>query len=108
MYEAGYYAVDVAMYGFLGICVFVFFILIGLAMLLEKRKSKKYREVIGDLYVAAKIKEIATKEGLDLEKENTAFLEWCRKKKFESRSFNYDDVVEEELNMKVKDKLTEK
>ena len=106
MYESGYYAVEAAMYSFLGVAVVLTFIAIMIAIACEKRKSKKYREVLGDMYVAAKIREIAKDEDISLDNEYKDFLKWCKKKKYEF--WTYDSVIEGELIEKVETKLDKK
>ncbi|MFA5395274.1 MAG: hypothetical protein WC346_04570 [Methanogenium sp.] len=72
---------------------------------LTTRKTKKYRQEIGDMYVTAKIRDIANRESLDLNVEYETFKKWCKKKKRDSEISNYDDVVEDELKEQVEDKL---
>ena len=85
---------------FVGMIVFVVVWLSVIAVVchaLEVRKTKKYRRELGDLYVAAKIKDIAKGEDLDLEAEKELFVAWNKKNRVRNIDQNYDDVVEDEL-----------
>lgn len=82
----------------LGFILVIFF-------LLETRRSKKYRRELGDFYVAAKIREIANNEELDLNLEYERFKAWIKRRRLEDKRFDFDEVVEEELKEKVEDKL---
>ena len=102
MYEASYYAGS-AVYSFLTLICFFFFIIILVNICREKRKSKKYREILSDMYVSAKIREIAKDENISLDDEYKTFLKWCKKTKYED--WSYDNVIEAELKEKVETKL---
>ena len=87
-----------------GMIIFVIVWLSFIAMILhafEVRKTKRYRRELGDLYVAAKIKDIAKGEDLDLEAEKELFIAWNKKNKVRDKEQNYDDVVEDEMMEKV-------
>jgi len=71
-------------------------------------RFKKYRRELGDLYVAAKIKQIANEDSLDLEEEKEHFMEWWKKNKVKDRDKNYDDVVEDEMMEQVSEKINTK
>ncbi len=82
----------------------IMFILVAVLFGLERiapSKSKQYRESLSDMYVAGKIKQIAKKDGLDL---NAEFLDFAKVMK--DKRINYeslDATVERELQ----EKLTE-
>jgi hypothetical protein len=75
------------------------FIIVGLSILYEKSKTKKYREYIADLFVAGKIRQYASNDKIDLEKEEMNFLNWDKKKRNTQRAL--DNVVENELNERI-------
>jgi len=82
--------------------IFVIVAVIGLlAAVFGPTKARRYRRELADLYVAAKIKEIAAKENISIPAEYECFKLWCKKKKIEDLSL--DSVIAEEL----KDKVTE-
>lgn len=82
-------------------------ILIGVACLIgvfylinnHQARSLNYRKLLTNLYVTAKIKEIANKDGVDLAKELKEYKELFSKGKG-----NIDDAIEDKLS----DKLSEK
>jgi hypothetical protein len=60
-----------------------------------QKKTKDYREDLTNLYVAGKIKNIASKDDVDLEKETKEFRKFT---KLMSSSYKQlDNVVEEEM-----------
>lgn len=67
----------------------------------EKTKTKKYREDLSNLYVAAKIRDVAGKEGVNLAKEYEAFKKWRKKDNIENKSLDY--TIEAELQDKITD-----
>jgi len=67
----------------------------------ETRRTKQYRVALSDMYVAAKIRQIASKEDIDLGKEYTEYKSWTKKAKLDSGYYGFDDVVEKELKEKV-------
>jgi len=82
--------------------IFVIVIIIGLAaVVLLPTKARRYRRELADLYVAAKIKEVAAKENINIPAEYENFKLWCKKGRMED--FTLDSVIAEEL----KDKVTE-
>jgi len=92
---------NVGMFIFLA-CIGVGF-LIFVASFFQSRKSKHYRKEMMDMYVVAKTKQLAAKEGLDLIKETESFKKWLKKQKLDDsdRSFELDDVIEESLKEKI-------
>ena len=87
--------------------VWMTIVLLTLAIF-EVRKTKKYRRELGDLYVAAKIKDIAKGDGLDLEIEKELFVTWNKKNKVRNIDQNYDDIVEDEMMEKVTEAVNPK
>lgn len=63
--------------------------------------SKKYRQELADMYVAAKVREIASKESVDLNKEYLQFLDWNKRNTRNLKQWNFDQTIEEELKEKI-------
>lgn len=103
MYE---YAYESMFYSWLMVVTIIFAFLILCAIALEKRKTKKYREMLSDIYVSAKIREIAKSENINLDDEYVTFLKWYKRRKYED--WAYDSVIEAELKEKVEEKLNKK
>ena len=76
-----------------------FFMLIVLGLLFGLSKSRRYRKLITDLYVAGKIKQISKKEGIDLAQEMKDFRSVVKKWRMETQPL--DNTIEEELQEKV-------
>lgn len=103
MYEQGMYEVLAgaiivkAMLSFL----LVIIVVMVLSSMCTLRKTKIYRKEIADMYVAAKIKQMATKDNLDLVVEYELYKKWNKKKEMKYKEL--DDIVESELMEKVED-----
>lgn len=65
-------------------------------------KSKLYRQDLSNMYVVGKIKQIAKKEGLDLNVEFTEFAKITKNKRIDFEAL--DVTVERELQEKLTDK----
>ncbi len=76
-------------------------LVVVIAILATSRKSKQYRMFLTDMYVSAKIRLLADKDGLKIPEETTSFNEWNKKEKIKSREYNLDDTVEEDLIEKI-------
>ena len=61
-------------------------------------KSKRYRRTLADLYVAAKIKTLATDDGLDLIEEYESFKRWAKSQRLNE---DLDETIEAELQEKI-------
>lgn len=85
----------------LGFLILVSTISLGIATLFDKRKTKKYREELTDLYVAAKTRFYANEDKLDLATEYENFKLWSKKKKQENPEYALDNAIEDELMDKV-------
>jgi hypothetical protein len=73
--------------------------------IIEKRKTKIYREDLTNLYVAGKIKQIAEKDSIDLKKEVKEFRKF---EKLMSSSYKeLDKVLEDEMKEKIQDDFEE-
>jgi len=86
----------------IGLAFFAFIILITilvLAFFFTPSRTRRYRQELADLYVAAKIKEIAAKEKLDLAAEFEDFKKWKKNKMMEELSL--DRAIEEDLKEKI-------
>jgi hypothetical protein len=68
----------------------------------KKNKSKDYRQVISDMYVAGKIRDIAREDKIDLDKEYQSFRKWEKK----DRLIGSD--IDEAVEVNLRDKVTEK
>ena len=64
-------------------------------------RSKVYRQDLSNMYVAGKIKQIAKKEGLDLNEEFLEFAKVTKNKKIDMQAL--DVTVERELQEKIAD-----
>ena len=69
-------------------------------------RSKAYRQDLSNMYVAGKIKQIAKKEGLDLNKEFAEFAKITKNKRIDYEAL--DNTVERELQEKLSEKPKEK
>lgn len=91
----------------LGIGAIIFYvaiaatILIAVMSLFYVSKTKKYRQSLSDLYVAAKIRTLAKADDLSLEDEYESFKAWAKKEKIEYKDYSLDSTIEEELIEKV-------
>lgn len=65
-------------------------------------KSKSYRQDLSNMYVIGKIKQIAKKEGIDLNIEFSEFAKITKNKKIDMEAL--DMTVERELQEKLTDK----
>jgi len=70
--------------------------------LCNSSKSKQYRELVSDMYVAGVVKKFAKEDGVDLEIEYKEFKKWEKKSKMSDK--NLDSAIEANL----KDKVSEK
>lgn len=73
--------------------------------IIEKRKTKIYREDLTNLYVAGKIKQIAGKDSIDLDKELKDFRIF--EKKMNCSLKDLDNVVEDEMKEKIQNDFEE-
>ena len=82
------------------VLIFVFaLIFIGFMLIFLPSRSKRYREILSDLYVSGKIRQFADKDKIDLDAENQKFKKWDKKE-----SMKYEglaNTIEEELKDKV-------
>lgn len=74
-----------------------------LATLCSTSKSKKYRELITDMYVSASIRKYAQEDKLSLDEELKNFKRWENKQKLEMKEL--DCAVEAKLKDKISDKV---
>jgi len=71
---------------------------IGMAIFSPSR-SKRYRKVLADLYVAAKIRALAAEDGFNLADENEFLKKWSKKQRIEYTDL--DNSIEEDLQERV-------
>ena len=80
----------------------IFFFVLGVIEIIRRvRKSKQYRQFKSDMFVAARIGQLAEKYKLDLEKEEISFKKWSKKEKRENTKMELDDVIEEDLSDRI-------
>ncbi len=77
---------------------FSFFALV-LSSIFGPSKSKAYRQDLSNMYVAGKIKQIAEKDDIDLDKEFLEFARITKNKKIDMEAL--DTTVERELQEKL-------
>ena len=65
------------------------------------RRTKEYRKDLTNLYVAGRIRQIATKDGINISDEYEVFKQYNKKKRMED--WDLDLVIEDEL----KERITE-
>ena len=94
MTQSSSYALIIALVIILGLGLF-------LSSLFSKSKSKEYRTLLSDMFVAGKVRKIADEEEIDLEVEYSRFKKW--EKKSRMRGSDIDKTVEVNL----RDKITE-
>jgi len=92
---------DEVLMNFIALFLFFFFSFVIIHMLIKPRKSKEYRKLITDMYVASKTRKLADEDKLDLNKEEKLFKEWCRKERNKNPNNDLDDTIEEELKENV-------
>jgi hypothetical protein len=83
-----------------------FFFAIGLAIgfvsfliILFPNRSRRYRKQITDFYVAGKIRQLAKKDSIDLDKEYQDFKLFYKKNRIEEQSL--DNTIEEDLQDRI-------
>jgi hypothetical protein len=81
--------------------MFIVFFVGIVSSVMEKRKTKIYREDLTNLYVAGKIKQIAGKEDIDLDKEVKEFKKF--EKLMNSSYKELDKVLEDEMKEKIQE-----
>jgi len=93
---------------FIGVGLMIFFIAMSMLIYetLGLRKSTVYRKNLSDLYVAAKIRQIADKDSVDLNEENENFKKWSKKQRMSG--VELDAIVEMELQEKITESKKEK
>jgi hypothetical protein len=88
-----------AFLSFISLAMGILFLVWILGKCFEVRKSKQYRELMADMYVVGKIKDIAKKEGLDLVKELGEYSKIIKREKLDRKGL--DDAIEAELKEKI-------
>lgn len=92
----------------LSIAGFIFIIIVALVWYIYAmpRRTKGYREDLSNLYVAGRIRQIATEDKIDLNNEYDVYKTWVRKTKLENKSLDYS--IEEELKEKLEQRNKKK
>ena len=94
-------AINSTAFAFIAICVIILGFFLLISSLVSKSKSKEYRTLLSDMFVAGKVRKIADEEKVDLELEYSRFKKW--EKKSRMRGSDIDKTVEVNL----RDKITE-
>jgi len=94
MTQSSSYALIIALVIILGLGLF-------LSSLFSKSKSKEYRTLLSDMFVAGKVRKIADEEEIDLEVEYSRFKKWEKK----SRMIGSD--IDKTVEVNLRDKITE-
>ncbi len=81
--------------------IFIIGMLVIFYRLVVGSKSKQYRSLLSDMYVVGKIKQIATKDKIDLISELKKFGKIIKKSNTNLRTI--DEVIEMELKEKISD-----
>ena len=90
----------------IAISAFIFLVvLIALSSLFGQSKSKKARELFGDLFIIGTIRKLADEDGIDLEVELREMRKMEKLERATTRSI--DRMVEVELNEKISAKNQE-
>jgi len=90
---------DVFLVQFLFLIMAFIFGMLLLESLVFPSKSKQYRQTLADMYVAGKIKQIADKDGINLNAEFLEFAKVTKNKKIDFEAL--DSTVERELQEKI-------
>ena len=83
------------------VIILIVFLLAGLI----PSKTRRYRRELTDLYVAGKIRQLAEKDKVDLDKEYRVFRKYSKKRRAEERAL--DDTIEMEMQDKIVDNKEE-
>ncbi len=76
-------------------------ILAIIAVAVMPRKTKNYRKDISNLYVAGRIRQIASKNGISIADEYDTYKKWVKKLRIEDQSL--DNTIEESLQSQITD-----
>lgn len=86
--------------------IFLCLLALIVLILVIPRKSYSYRKVLTDLYVAGRIRQLATEDKIDLTIENELFKKYCKKQRIEEQEL--DKTIEEDLQERITDKQAKK
>lgn len=96
-------AVTIVPYLFVGIAsilaIFMLFYVVAWTLNCAYPKSKKYRELITDMYVVGRIKQFAKEDNIDLNQEIIDYAKLVKKMNLSNKSL--DKVIENELSEKI-------
>ena len=85
--------------------VVIFFLILGIGIFIiimenwTKSRSRTYRELLSDLYVSGKIRQLSQNDNIDLNEEFNKFLDYQKKKKLNVQDL--DKTIENELQEKI-------
>ena len=77
----------------------IFIAVLFVCIAIQKTRSRKYRELLVDMYVIGTIKQFADKDNIDLIKELRDFAKIEKKAKIYEKGL--DNVIEQELKNKI-------
>ncbi len=83
---------------FLG-CLLV--VILVLCAIFTPRKSKQYRKILADMFVAGRIKQLAEEKGIDIPEEFESYKRFRKKQQLHLKDL--DEAIEEELKEEVGD-----
>ena len=90
----------------IGIAVFFVILSFLLLAVFIPRRSYTYRKVLADLYIAGRIRQLATEDKIDLTIENELFKKYCKKQRIEEQDL--DNTIEEDMQDRITDKQVKK
>jgi len=98
---------------YLAILVFIVIIIL-LIIVFTSRRSRDYRKYLGDMYVSARIRQLADENKLDLIQEDTFYKAWRKRQRMvEDRDFDtkvledLNETIEADQDVKVRQRLKE-
>jgi hypothetical protein len=92
--------------GFLGLLFVIW--LVSWALKVSYPRSRAYRELMSDMYIVGKIKQIALEDKVDLNQELKDYIRIVKKDSIVNGSKGIDDIVHMELKQKIADDFEDK
>jgi len=91
----------------IGILILGIIFLVIIAICLGRnRGTKNYKHDLSNLYVAGKIRQIATKDGIDLGKEYELYKKFIKKQNMQE--MNLSETIEDELKERITEGIEKK
>ena len=90
-----------------GIFILSLFVIVVMAVMwvFTPSKTRSYRKTLADLYVSAKIRSLALRDKLDLDKEFEKCKLWEKGNRRQREEYRLDNAVEEELKEEINKKI---